>query len=86
MASVGSGSSGSGLDSLITITCGECRKASPALAWTERPISGELPPGEYQCPHCGYAFRRERAAEASRYEGGKWIYSPINLVPIAARL
>lgn len=74
------------MDSHITITCGACLEASPALAWTERPISGELPPGEYQCPKCGYAFRRERAAEASRYEDGKWIYAPINLVPIASRL
>lgn len=74
------------LDSLITITCGKCRGISPALAWSERPISGDLPRGEYQCPKCGDAFRRERAAEASRFENGKWIYSPINLVPIASRL
>lgn len=74
------------LGSLITITCGECRKASDALTWCERPISGDLPSGEYQCPNCGYAFRRERAKEASRYEGGKWIYQPINLVPVASRL
>lgn len=73
-------------DSHITITCGRCRVASPALSWTERPISGDLPAGEYQCPSCGYAFRRVRAPEAMRQIDGEWKYQPIDLVPIASRL
>lgn len=75
------------LDSLINITCGECVKASPALNWTERPISGELPPGEFQCPACGYAFRRQRFnGDPLRLIDGEYKYQPIDLVPIASRL
>ena len=60
-----------------TITCGACLSASDALAWCETPISGELPRGEYQCPKCGYAFRREPSDN---------IWKPITLVPISTRL
>ena len=75
------------MNSLFTITCGKCRQASPALSWTERPISGDLPPGEFQCPQCGDAFRRQRfAGEAFRQVDGVWKYAPIDLIPIASRL
>lgn len=47
------------LDDLFTITCGACQRPAPALQWRERPLSGELPENEYQCPHCGESFRRE---------------------------
>lgn len=75
------------LDSLFTITCGRCNKTSPALQWSERPISGELPAGEFQCPECDFAFRRQRATgNPFRKVDGEWKYQPIDLIPISPRL
>ena len=42
----------------LAISCGKCDGAFAASAWTERVIGGPLPPGEFQCPACGWAFRR----------------------------
>src|SRR5688500_8871752 len=62
-------------DSLFTIICGKCGQMSAALKWCETPISGELPIGEFQCPKCGFAFRRERfAGDPFRLINGKWKY------------
>ena len=60
-----------------TITCGVCHVATDAMAWRETTISGELPPEEYQCPSCGYAFKRERTGN---------VWKPIQCVQIPARL
>lgn len=77
----------SSLDDLFTITCNKCNVGSPALAWTECPISGDLPPGEFQCPVCGHAFRRQRCeGESYRQINGAWTYAPIELIPIPTRL
>jgi hypothetical protein len=59
------------------IACPKCRQASDACAWRERPIFGELPEDEYQCPVCCFAFKRERT-------GNTW--KPINCVQIAPKL
>jgi hypothetical protein len=61
-------------DPCIFITCGHCQQVAPAEAWTRREITGELPPMEYQCPHCGRAFRRRATPQL------------VHLDPIAARL
>ena len=52
------------MNELYTITCGKCGKTAPIDNWTNRPLSGELPAGTFQCPHCQWAFRRAGA--------GKW--------------
>lgn len=64
---------------LAQISCPLCGKDSDAGAWRERPIAGELPPDEYQCPRpgCSYAFRRERTVD-------KW--KPIRCVRIPVQL
>lgn len=62
------------LDALFTITCAHCGVASPALSWCERPISGQLPAGEYQCPTCATAFRRESTNDT---------FHPVCLRPIS---
>ncbi|MBI5770792.1 MAG: hypothetical protein HZA93_23650 [Verrucomicrobia bacterium] len=74
------------LDSLFVITCGKCGQPSPALAWSERPICGELPAGEFQCPRCGDAWRREKRADPWVNDERGFRYAPIALVPIASRL
>jgi hypothetical protein len=45
-------------ESGITISCARCGKASDFGRWVERPVSGPLPPGQFQCPECGAAFRK----------------------------
>ncbi len=45
-------------ESGVSITCGHCGKSSDLGRWTERPVSGSLPAGQFQCPECGYAFQR----------------------------
>jgi hypothetical protein len=42
----------------LAISCGKCKGAFAASVWTEREIGGRLPVGEFQCPACGWAFRR----------------------------
>ncbi len=56
------------LDELFTITCGHCQKASACELWFVTPVGGELPHGEYQCPACGRAFRREHRPFARSWE------------------
>ena len=68
------------LDRLFTITCAKCQKTAPALEWRERPLQGELPENEYQCPHCGESFRREKNPDQT------WHYRQILLTPTNPRL
>jgi hypothetical protein len=34
---------------------------------TERPVYGLLPPGQFQCPACGYAFQRREVEPGSTF-------------------
>lgn len=71
----------------IQITCGACGRPSGFQRWIRTEVFGDLPPGEFQCPRCMRAFRRERhRGEAYRLIDGEWVYRPLNLVPIASRL
>lgn len=72
----------------IQLTCAHCGKASGWTRWTNRPISGELPAGEFQCPKCGHAFKRQRRPEGDHWVtiNGRLEYRTIDLVPIASRL
>jgi hypothetical protein len=44
-------------DELFRINCGKCKKSSPLKDW-QRTMFGELPPNQFQCPQCKYAFVR----------------------------
>ena len=69
------------LDEQFTITCAKCSKTAPVYRWKERG-TGELPDGEYQCPHCGDAFRRE----ANPDDSWRREFRPVVLTPIDPRL
>lgn len=43
------------IDELFTITCGKCGKTAPLIEW--KPWHRD---STFQCPGCGYAFRRVR--------------------------
>jgi len=75
------------LESLFTISCHKCGGTSAALKWSETPICGDLPVGQFQCPKCGYAFRRQRfEGDPWRRIDGELQYRPIDLIPVDSRL
>lgn len=44
----------------MQITC-KCGNTAPFDDFTRTPLFGDLPPGDFQCPHCKVAWsRRER--------------------------
>jgi phage terminase large subunit GpA-like protein len=64
------------IDTLFQITCGHCGMTSPIDNWVTRPITGPLPHGTYQCPHCSCAFERRAKPNARSWERG------IELAPV----
>ncbi len=70
---------GDSLDELFRITCGECRTTNQITDWTQDAF-GRLPAGEFQCPACGHAFRRQRKEPRKPWE------KFVECVPIAPRL
>lgn len=74
----------------ITVTCPNCAQASTLDAFTTRHITGQLPPGQYQCPLCNYAFQRREVTKGEVWtaRNGERLYIPgkLALVPCAARL
>jgi DNA-directed RNA polymerase subunit RPC12/RpoP len=68
------------LDDVCTITCAKCGQAAPFYQWRETTISGPLPDGEYQCPHCGVAFERRHVRKPY------YPHSVVKLQPIGSRL
>jgi transposase-like protein len=73
----------------MTINCPRCGSESTLEAMTERPVSGPLPMGQFQCPICNYAFQRREVEPGSVYEiNGQRLYIPgkIGLVPCEAVL
>jgi endogenous inhibitor of DNA gyrase (YacG/DUF329 family) len=73
----------------FSITCGQCGKTSDALDWTERPVSGPLPTGTFQCPRCGFAFRRRGAGPVRLFKDSRGrvvdaIHEQIRLEPVQA--
>lgn len=67
-------------DSEFTISCVKCGMVSPAIQWTAAPVSGDLPAGDFQCPICRAAFRRQ--PKAGRKPWDKFI----EIVEIGGRL
>jgi len=71
-----------GLDELTTLDCPSCKVRSPYLRFCETELSGWLPEGHMQCPHCRYAFRR---APNPEYAAKPWL-KPTSLLPIPSVL
>lgn len=68
----------------MNVTCGRCGCEDSIEAWTERPVTGRLPQGQFQCPRCGFAFKRKEVEPGSWFEWqGQRQYIPgkIGLVP-----
>jgi hypothetical protein len=50
---------------LFRIICGECGHEAPIDDFAERPLSGTLPIGSYQCPACNWAWSLRLRPDAS---------------------
>jgi hypothetical protein len=77
----------------MTITCPQCQCEATLDEMTIRPVSGLLPPGQFQCPHCNQAFQRREIQKGTWNRGsgrdaGLDYYVPgkIGLVPCQGRL
>lgn len=64
----------SDLDALFTITCADCRTASPALDWCETKGGHQLPLDQFQCPTCSTGFRR---IPSRRTYGPAYVLEPV---------
>ena len=69
----------SSLDELFRITCGQCQVTNQVTDWTQDAF-GRLPAGEFQCPACNHAFRRQPKAARQPWE------KFVELHPIQPRL
>jgi len=67
------------MDDLFTIECGLCGHEAPVNDWCNT-VFGPLPRGDYQCPGCGYAFKRMRQPKAKPWE------KLIKCIPIPSQL
>lgn len=72
---------------MVTMTC-RCGHVDDLDAFCRTTICGDLPPGEFQCPQCGYAFKRKEGGYKVLRAGSASMVIPtkVELVPIAARL
>ena len=68
----------------MKVKCGHCGQDADIDAWTSTLIYGELPPGRYQCPHCGTAFKRQIGP--SEVWNGRIIPGKVKLVPVEGRM
>lgn len=69
----------SDIDDLFKITCGHCGKSAPVHDWTHT-STGPMPHGEFQCPSCRFAFKRQPKPKAKSWD------KFIELVPTQAQL
>lgn len=64
----------------MTITCPKCSKESSLDDMTYRPLTGWLPPGQFQCPHCNHAFQRKEVT-SGKIMNDHYFPGEIALVP-----
>jgi ssDNA-binding Zn-finger/Zn-ribbon topoisomerase 1 len=71
----------------VNVTC-KCGHVADLDEFCRTPVFGELPKGEYQCPACGYAFKRVFSEVKTFKAGGEWHAIPgkCELVQVAGRL
>ena len=60
---------------MINITC-SCGHTNDLLAFTSTLVFGDLPPGQFQCPKCGIAWRRRESEHRLLTAGSESIIIP----------
>lgn len=53
----------SSLEGVIRCGVPRCGHVAPFGAFCTRPVSGQLPPGTWQCPACGEAWRTVKSRD-----------------------
>lgn len=69
----------------MNISCPNCGQESTLDDMTRRPVTGWLPPGQFQCPVCGHAFQRREVAPG-KIMNGHYFPGNIGIVPCEAVL
>lgn len=69
----------------VDIICGYCGHRADMGDFCST-VTGELPPGEFQCPHCRRAWRIERVGKPVVTPSGYVIPPDNRLVEIQGRL
>lgn len=72
--------------SMCNVQCGQCKHVADIDEFASTVICGPLPPGRYQCPSCGFAWKLERIGMARVTPSGFVIPAPIEIVPVDALL
>lgn len=68
----------------MNVSC-SCGHTADLEEFTRRPLAGELPPGEFQCPACQKAWRVEKTPiEINRF--GRLVSELNKIVATQARL
>lgn len=63
----------------ITAPCGHTEDFD---AFTRAAVSGDLPPGNYQCPVCGFAWAMRHIGQAAVYPSGLVVPPPLKAIPV----
>lgn len=71
----------------LTLKC-ECGHSADLIEFCRTPIGGELPPGQFQCPGCGRAWRRRESEHRILRAGSEMTIIPgkVEIVPVDAQL
>jgi hypothetical protein len=73
---------------MITLSCGKCGNVDDLDNFCKTAVSGDLPNGQFQCPACGYAWKRQQSEYRVLRAGDSVCFIPgkVELVPVDARL
>lgn len=71
----------------MNIKC-SCGHEADFIQFTRTALAGDLPPGEFQCPACRSAWRREESGQKILRAGNEFMVIPerLTVVSIQARL
>lgn len=69
------------------ITC-KCGHTAPFDEFTRTLINGDLPPGQFQCPGCGFAWQRKESEYSLIWAGDESLVIPgkMEILTIESRL
>ena len=71
----------------MQISC-KCGHTAPFEDFTRTLIHGELPPGQFQCPGCGFAWKRQESEHRLIWAGDESLVIPgkVEILTIESRL
>ena len=73
--------------SFCQITC-QCGHSADYIEFTRTLLNGDLPPGEFQCPGCGWAWKRQESGYRVLRAGAESMVIPtrLDIVTIESRM